>query len=381
MKRLAIVLSHPVQYYSPIFELLTIRNNISVKVFYTLEPDSVSFDKGFGLNVQWDIPLLKGYEYQFVSNNGNLKKGFFDVKNADLIATIKNWNPDSVLVFGWSYYSHLKTLAFFKGKIPVLFRGDSNMLDEKPGYKQFVRRLFLKYVYSKVNTALYVGQKNKEYYLVHGLKEEQLKYAPHAIDNERFGIAINSPDAKKVRETFNIPINASVILFAGKFQFKKNPGILIRAYLQLNKPEVHLIMVGNGELDQDLKKLALNHPRIHFAGFQNQSQLPAFYAASDLFCLPSNGPGETWGLAINEAMAAGNAILASNKCGGAYDLIIDGINGFKFEADNISDLQIKLEDLLADKVRLKNFGEKSKEIIQQFSFEHIVNEIENVVNH
>ncbi len=380
MKRLAIVLSHPIQYYSPIFELLTTRNNISVKVFYTLERESVSFDKGFGLKVQWDIPLLKGYEYQFVSNNGNLKKGFFDVKNPDLIQQIQNWNPDAILVFGWSYYSHLKVLSFFKGKIPVLFRGDSNMLDEKPGFKQLIRRLFLRYVYSNVDIALYVGKMNKEYFKVHGLKENQLKYAPHAVDNERFGSEINSDKAEQVRVRFNIPMNSTVVLFAGKFQAKKNPAILIDAFIRLNKPDAHLMLVGNGDLEEVLKLQAKNHPRIHFAGFQNQSELPAYYASSDLFCLPSNGPGETWGLAINEAMAAENAILASNKCGGAYDLVFDGINGYMFEANNTADLQNKLRELLADKVQLRNFGTKSKEIIQQFSFDSIVNEIENVVN-
>ncbi len=379
MKKLAVVLSHPVQYYSPIFELLNSRKVVKVKVFYTHEPKSFEYDKGFGQNVEWDVPLLKGYDYEFVSNNGNYKRGFFDVKNPSLLSSINSWNPDAILVFGWNYYSHLKAMKFFHGKIPVLFRGDSTLLDESKGLKKYLRRWFLTYVYSKVDKALYVGEANKKYFEIHGLNSSKLVFAPHAIDNNRFGAFLGSEKLTLIRDKFNIPHSSIVVLFVGKFQSKKNPELLINAFSQLESQNAHLILVGNGEQDMKLKKTAEKNPNIHFAGFLNQSELPLYYAASDIFCLPSKGPGETWGLAINEAMAAGNAIIASNKCGCVYNLVENNQNGFIFDSDNLHDLKVKLERLISNRDVINKFSLKSLEKIKSYSFENIVVAIENIL--
>src|SRR4051812_28847575 len=125
MKKLVIITTHPIQYNAPVFRLLTERKKLLVKVFYTWEKGAERFDEGFGKSFKWDIPLLDGYEYTFVSNNGDHKKGFWDVKNPTLIEEVEKWNPDAVLIYGWNYRSHLKAMRHFKGKIKVFFRGDS----------------------------------------------------------------------------------------------------------------------------------------------------------------------------------------------------------------------------------------------------------------
>jgi glycosyltransferase involved in cell wall biosynthesis len=114
---------------------------------------------------------------------------------------------------------------------------------------------------------------------------------------------------------------------------------------------------------------------IHFLGFQNQSEMPLMYALSDVFVLPSSGPGETWGLAINEAMAAGKAILASDACGSVYDLI-EG-NGFVFKRNNEKELLEKLQCFKSDNV--KQLGEKSLEKIANYSFDKQCKAIEFVM--
>jgi glycosyltransferase involved in cell wall biosynthesis len=77
--------------------------------------------------------------------------------------------------------------------------------------------------------------------------------------------------------------------------------------------------------------------------FQNQSQMPFIYQKGDIFVLPSQGPGETWGLAINESMAAGCAVIAIDICGGAIELIEEGKNGYIFESNNEEDLVMKMQ--------------------------------------
>src|SRR5579875_1397644 len=193
MKKLAIIATHPVQYNAPWFRLLAQKTSLQIKVFYTWSQSSqgAKYDPGFGKTIEWDVPLLEGYEYVFVDNIAKDPGShhFKGVNNPTIIKDIEQWQPDALLVIGWSYKSHLACMRYFKGRVPVLFRGDSTLLDEKPGIKRWMRRLFLTYVYSFVDHALYVGTNNKNYFLAHGLKERQLHFVPHAIDNNRFGNA------------------------------------------------------------------------------------------------------------------------------------------------------------------------------------------------
>ena len=188
--KLAIITTHPIQYYAPLFKMLHQRGLIKVKVFYTWSQSQqgAKFDPGFGKNIQWDIPLLEGYDYTFV-NNIATKPGthhFRGIINPTLNAEVEKWQPDALLIIGWSFQSHLKCMRYFHNKIPILFRGDSTLLAEHWGPRLIVRTLFLKWVYRYIDYALFVGTNNKRYFLRHGVKETQLTFAPHAVDNERF---------------------------------------------------------------------------------------------------------------------------------------------------------------------------------------------------
>ncbi len=388
MKKLAIVVSHPIQYYAPVFERLS--KACVLKVFYTLG-DQINgegiADQGFKQKISWDIPLLSGYDYEIVKNTAaKIGHHFYGIKNPDLIANISLFAPDAILVYGWAYSSHLKVLKHFKGKIPIWFRGDSTLLDSKNNIKSILRKLFLKWVYRYIDKAFYVGTANKNYFSAYGLKEKQLTFAPHAIDNQRFS-ENRSVEAVKLREKLNIDAADNLILFAGKFEQKKSPGILLNAFIALNQPGMHLLFAGNGVLEETLKStvedLKILNPslskRIHFMDFQNQTQMLALYQACNLFCLPSQGPGETWGLAINEAMAAGKAILVSDKVGCATDLVKDNENGFIFKSGDISDLKNKL-DKLNNKTTLHQFGNRSQSIIAEWNFDRQCEIIINQLN-
>ncbi|MES2417952.1 MAG: glycosyltransferase family 4 protein [Bacteroidota bacterium] len=389
MKKLAIIITHPIQYYAPVFRLLA--RSCQLKVFYTLGKQN-DYDAGFKQAITWDIPLLEGYEYEFLANNSKNPGAhyFGGIANPLLLKRIEDFLPDAILVYGWSYKSHLKAIRHFKGKIPVWFRGDSNLLDEKPGLKKYIRHLFLKWVYKHIDKAFYVGTANKAYYVAFGLKATQLVFAPHAIDNNRFS-ENRQAEAKQLRESLGLKGREYLIAFAGKFEPKKDPEILLSAFIELNLSNVHLLFVGNGILEENLKdqskkmsaerttKSEQRTTNIHFIDFQNQSQMPAVYQACDLFCLPSKGPGETWGLAINEAMAAGKAILVTNKVGCAIDLVKNEVNGAIFEAGNRNELKNKLTSLVENPERLFEMGNQSANEIKEWTIEKqaqiIINEL------
>jgi len=384
LKKIAIVTTHPIQYYAPWFKLLAERKNVDVKVFYTWSQAAEDVkDKTFGKTIKWDIPLLEGYTYEFIENiskdPGTHHKNGIDCP--ELNAKISDWQPDAVLIFGWYLKSHLKAMKFFKGKIPVWFRGDSTLLDDTPGLKQVLRKYYLTYIYRFIDKAFYVGSQNKAYFKSVGLNDDQLVLAPHAIDNERFNDSVTKNYenlALAWRKELGYQPDDLVILFAGKFESKKQPDFLLKAVQKVNKTLKHplkLLMVGHGPLEADLKSLSKNDSHIKMIPFQNQSKMPILYRLGNVFCLPSKGPGETWGLAINEAMASSRAVISSTKVGCASDVVKAGSNGYVFHYNDEAALLDILSTISIDK--LETMGQEAKKDINQWNFKAIVEAIEH----
>jgi len=371
-RRLAIINTHPIQYYSPLYRELARRDGIAIHVFYGWQgARGETYDQGFEQDVSWDIPLLEGYEHTFVENVAS-KPGtqhFRGIISPGLVPAIENWAPDAVLIFGWNFWAHLRALQHFHGRIPVLFRGDSTLLDERSGPRRWLRRLFLKWVYGHVDHALYVGQNNRAYFEAHGFDDENLTWVPHAIDNDRFARASDAnQEAAQWRTELGVSGEERVVLFAGKLEEKKAPDVLLEAFLGLGSNQVHLVVVGSGPMDDELIDQAQSHSKVHFLGFQNQSRMPVVYRLGDVFVLPSRGPGETWGLAVNEAMACGRPVVVTSRVGCAPDLV-DASNGAVVPPDDAKALRRTLRNLLSDPKQLRAMGQRSAERIEDWSIE------------
>lgn len=352
--RLAIISTHPIQYYAPVFKLLA--GKTSLMVFYTKK---ATFDKGFQQRIRWDIPLLEGYTYTFTGKY-SLKK-------------INSFQPDYILIYGWAHFRHLNIIWHFKGKTPIIFRGDSTLLAQQSVLKKFCKKLALQFLYKHIDKALYVGLNNKAYFRQYGIKEAQLFFAPHAIDNNRFARTTKS----ELRNILKLRSDEILILYAGKFEPVKNPGLLLRAFLELQLPHAHLLFTGDGILKNTLKTQSQYCKKVHFMPFQNQSKMPGIYQSCDLFCLPSNS--DSWGLSVNEAMAAGKAILVSDKVGAAADLV-QNENGRIFKHNDPEDLKKKLQEMATNRSDLKQKGKSSIKIIADWNFETQVDNILDAIS-
>jgi glycosyltransferase involved in cell wall biosynthesis len=382
MKNLAIITTHPIQYNAPFFKLLTERGKVRLRVFYTWPQAIDGFDDpDFGKKVKWDIPLLDGYDWEAVENIAKTpsSKRWSGIDCPSLIQRISTFSPDAVMVYGWNLKSHFKAMRYFKGKLPVWFFGDSTLLDERPGLKKIMRRIWLTWVYRHIDKAFYVGTNNKAYFKAHGIKEDQLVFFPHAVDNERFFDNEERAYEKKARQwrkELGYLDTDAVVLFAGKLEPKKNPFMLFDVIQQLNKStnkQIDLLFVGNGPQEPGLKEMSKGLKYVKFLPFQNQSDMPVVYRLGDIFCLPSSGPGETWGLAVNEALACERPVLVSDKVGCAPDLVREGMNGAIFTDSDKSEFAGKLDVILTivgsdfhDKIKQSifdwNFGAKCKSL-------------------
>ncbi|MEB3360114.1 MAG: glycosyltransferase family 4 protein [Synechococcales bacterium] len=389
MFRLAIITSHPIQYYAPWFRYLATATDLTVRVFYLwdfgITPQS---DRQFNQTFQWDIPLLAGYDYEFVPNTSDRPgtSHFWGLQNPTLIPQVWAFQPDAVLLMNYNYASLYRFLACWR-ETPLLFRGDSHRLVPETGVKAALKRHWITQIYRRFDACLYVGQANRAYFEYHGVGDERLFFSPHAIDNDRFLTQAETAAiaAQQWKQELGIPPTHPVILFAGKLIPKKRPLDLLHAFLRADLPDTALLFVGSGELEATVREAAQQsgHPHIYFAPFQNQSQMPRTYAAGDVVVLPSYGSGETWGLAINEAMCLGKAAIASDHVGCAADLIKPGETGLVFPAGDVDALakclQIALQGVQSDRKglppqksdrqRLQTWGWAGQQHIQRYSYQ------------
>jgi glycosyltransferase involved in cell wall biosynthesis len=300
MNKLAIISSHPIQYYAPWFRHLANQTQLSVRVFYLWNFGiTQQIDPGFQTSIQWDIPLLQGYQYEFVPNVSSCPgtRSFWGLQNPDLLKRVKAYKPDAVLMMAYNYASLYRFLWEWPvNQIPVLFRGDSHRLILRTGLKEIIKRQVIRSIYRRFSAFLYVGKANYHYFREHGVKDQQLFFSPHAVDNDRFinSTASAKSQARAWKRELNIPEDHAVILFSGKFEPKKRPFDLCNAFIRSQLKKTALLFVGTGPLEEELKHYCDHYSNIYFAPFQNQSLMPRTYAIADLFVLPSYGPGETW---------------------------------------------------------------------------------------
>ena len=204
---------------------------------------------------------------------------------------------------------------------------------------------------------LVTGAANRVYYEAFGVEPDRLYLCTHSIDVARFAEPAEEYEweAARWREQLGITRDKLVLLFAGKFEPKKRPLELMNAVGALDNCRPVLVMVGSGELDSEVRVLAAANPeRFRVLPFQNQSRMPVVYRLGDLFVLPS-AFGETWGLAVNEALACGRPVLVSDHVGCASD-VVDGACGQIFSCADPEGLIHALRDLTKNRYKLSAMG-------------------------
>ena len=360
--KLAIIVSHPIQYYTPLYQRLARRDDLSLKVYFTWHAGREPVhDRGFNIPVAWDIPLTVGYDFEAIRNVASDPgtHHFLGLRNPSLVDHVASWQPDVVHVTGWAWASHLAALrTFSRRRVPVLFRGDSHLLDSpQMGPRWWIKRALLRQVYRLPTTFLTVGSANRAYYEAFGVEPDRLCNCPHSIDVGRFAgnVEVFEAEAREWRRSLDIADTGIVVLYAGKFERKKRPLELMRALQQIDDPNAVLVLVGGGELEAQVQGIAgADSRRFRVLPFQNQSRMPVVYRLGDLFVLPS-AFGETWGLAVNEALASGRAVLVSDRVGCAAD-VINEFSGRNFRWNDLAEMTSTIRDMISDKGRLRRMG-------------------------
>jgi glycosyltransferase involved in cell wall biosynthesis len=387
-KNLVFINSHPIQYFAPLYKAIEKDSSFDLEVWYCSKHGlSGELDKQFGVNVKWDIPLLEGYKYDFLSNSFGKANiySFLGLRNFSIIGKLWKQPKSIIIIHGWQYLTNL--LALFFGKLfghTVCLRGESPLIHEplENKFKMFLRKIRFNSIFRFADKCLYIGEQNKLFYLFFKVKKDNLIFVPYAVDNERFkkNYDLLHPIQDELKLKWKLPLDKRLVITSGKLIDKKRPLDLLEAFHLSNTGNEHLIFIGDGSLKESLMQkiteLRLDND-VTVTGFVNQSEIVELYAIASLYVMPS-GKGETWGLSTNEAMNFKLPVIISDMCGSAYDLVKEDKNGFAFQSGNISDLSIKLKQFFSlSEVVQKQMGEISSTIIDHYAYAKIIDNLNN----
>jgi glycosyltransferase involved in cell wall biosynthesis len=374
--RLGVLASHPIQYFTPLYARLAQQPFIDLEVLYYSDYGVVPrYDREFQQSIKWDVDLLSGYRHRFLRNLSPFRDTFNPLHAFNpgvLPAVLRGY--DAIWLNGYTYPSNwLALMAARARSIPVLFRSDMRYTAQrKQGILGMLRRSVIRGWMRRSAAILYIGEDNRRAYLDHGARASELFFTPYSVDVERISRAAVG-DRRAFRATWNLPVDAFVLLFVGKMTRRKHPELLIAMLEKLRDvPGVFGLFVGSGQMEQELRQLVKTKRlgNVRFTGFVNQGDLPQLYALSDVFVMPSED--EPWGLVLNEAMVAGAVPIVSAEVGAAADLVKQGTTGFVVEPNDLDGYVRCVRELATNATRRKEMGSAAQALASGYSYDATV---------
>jgi glycosyltransferase involved in cell wall biosynthesis len=303
---------NPIQYHAPLYQSLASRGRVDFDVLYLSDHGYRSaIDPGFGVSVAWDIDLLSGYPSRFLSTAEHPRS------TAARVRTLSRWilAHDAVVVHGYVDPWMLCAMGICRTRhVPYIMRGESHPLGQSTGIRRKVRDLVAGSAVAGSAGNLSIGQLNTEFYRRYGAR--QITFAPYSVDDSRFARAPQI-GRRELLAHWGLDETRPLMVFCGKLIPRKRP-LDLTAAVRLLPEKVSTLFVGDGVI-ADSVRASLRPGEEAVTGFVNQTELPSYYHAADIFVLPSEA--EPWGLVVNEAMAAGALPVVSDRVGAAPDLV------------------------------------------------------------
>jgi glycosyltransferase involved in cell wall biosynthesis len=376
--RLAILASHPIQYFTPLYRRLAEVPGLDVEVLYCRDFGvRAGVDRQFGRAIRWDTDQLSGYRHRFLRNVSPISDTFnpLHAVNPGAFARLLR-GYDALWVNGYTYPSNYLALAAAALRGTRLLVRSELRLDPRrarAGVRARMRDALIRWWMRRADALLYIGRANRDAYLHYGADARKLFFTPYSAETERIAAALprGQEERRELRHRWGIPADRVTALFVGKVAEWKHPEAMLhiaRSASAASLP-VHVVIAGTGPMEGALREMCAREglDNVTFLGFVNQSDLPSVYATGDIFLFPS--AGETWGLVLNEAMAAGMAPVVADNVGAVPDLITPGETGFVFPSADWGAMLGHVRALVADPARRASVGRAARARSERYSYE------------
>ena len=380
-QKIAIIAPTCFYYQAPLFRVLAADDRIDLTVYFCTNEGSTGKDARlvYGSEESWasQEELLGGYRHRFLRNHipkGSYLKSLVGLANLGIWDELSRNRPDAVVVMSWMNPTWWLTfLACLRFGIPMLLMTDANVHAEqlKSFWKSGLKHLFLgKLLFPSTAGFLCAGTSNRELFISFGVPEKKL--FPFAYSWGYSSLIDEAKQLKKqksaLRMEYNLPQDAVVVLYCGRFSEEKGIIELINAYKLVSFPKKALVLVGDGRLKSRMKGLLDEHDRtsIFFMGFHNRNEIGKFYALADILVLPSQK--ETWGMVVNEGLCFSLPVVVSDQVGAGADLVVHEKNGYVFQTGDVAALAEGISNLIgmpeADRLTM---GAESWRLITEWS--------------
>lgn len=365
MIRLAVVISHPIQYHAPLYQYLARDGRFDLHVFYMTDRGARPYyDRFAKTTVSFDNPILEGYDYTFL-RKGEPKSWFAkktEFYRFSLLRTLSAWRPEAVYFHGYDNPAFWPAMRWCRRNgVTVLFRGENEDVLPRPAGRRPLREFFLRLLIPTVDAFLYIGEENRRFFLRRGVPESKLFYVPYSVDNDYFRGGVSDEALERIRAAIrahhDLTGDTRLFIYTHKLRETMRPLDAVRAFGEaaaaFRRPTA-LIVCGDGELREDCERAARAFPSatIVFAGFISQSALREHLLASDVMINPAIEP---WGCSVNEGLASGLAMISSDMVVGWPDMVRSGVNGESYPSGKLD----VLAKLIAD------FANRSVEEIER----------------
>lgn len=242
----------------------------------------------------------------------------------------------------------------------------------------------MKYIVKHSNAIVVPGSKHKEHFIDMGASPQNIFLMPNASNIKCSKADIKNK--KRIVEKLGIK-DKEIIIYVGRLIKRKGVDYLIKAFSKLNNENAILIIIGDGECKKELmhltKELNIDN-KVIFEGWVQNDTLPGYYLLSDICVIPSTKyeMADPWVFTLNEAMYFGKPVIATDAVGAAFDMIINGQNGFLVPEKDDNALYNAINKIISNPDLKKDMGVKSKEIIKdRFLYKNMIEGFNNAVNH
>jgi len=304
----------PTSYLMPLWHEIRARTGGAAHIVFLEE----NLTQSWGLDLQDDAGVA-------------VLRGTLWAKFKALRQLIKRKDVELVHLAGWGHPSLMAAMVMaWLRRIPMTMETDTPLPVGLPVWKRAVKRVIYPLVFKLPAMFLPGGTRQAAYLRHYGVPANHIQVAQMTVDVADISAYADRIDADRrsqLRAKWGLPVDAVMFLHVGRLEPHKGIQELLAAFALLSAvPEpVALLLVGDGSMQKDLAKGALADTRICCTGRLSGSALLDAYAAADVFVLASRF--EPWGLVVNEAMACGLPVIATNRVGCADDLVIEGKTG------------------------------------------------------
>jgi glycosyltransferase involved in cell wall biosynthesis len=359
--KITFLVERPTQFDAPFFRFAASDPEHEFRVLFTgSEIAEPVFDPELERPVSWGMDLLDGYLHEVCPARAQSRW---------LRERLQPDRCDLLIANGYTQPLYrLGARVAKRAGIATALRLDSVLWNGSPARDLAKRLLFATYMKKMYDLFLGVGSLTLDYLQAFGVPRERTGLFPYAVDVEDFRArSALSPDERATRrDRLGVPADAQLVLSLAKFSEREAPWDLLRAFDRVGKKDVWLVLAGDGPARTDLERFVGEQglERIRFPGYIPYPELPALYAAADLFVHPARE--ERWGVSVQEALACGLPVVASSRVGAGHDLIETGGNGFVYRAGDDEDLALQIAEALA--LPPQRVRERSREILARWDY-------------